>query len=153
VRARVEWDGSWSIYIPEFRRWLSVPAYAVGPPDKFNDGRSHVCLSGGFIPESWAASKRNGGRSSRNAGWHHPGTVGTFDKLFVDYAGDTVPVIVDRRGQGSQGDHAQLATRPAEAGRRGGRAGRGWLIMTASLMSCRAWSSSKGQALAHLIRS
>lgn len=45
VRARAEWDGSWSVYIPEYRRWVPVPDYAVGAPDRFNDGRSHVCSS------------------------------------------------------------------------------------------------------------
>lgn len=45
VRARVEWDGSWSVWIPEFRRWVPVPAFAVGEPDRFGDGRSHVCSS------------------------------------------------------------------------------------------------------------
>ena len=45
VRARAEWDGSWSVYIPEFRRWLPVPDYAVGEPDRFGDGRSHVCTT------------------------------------------------------------------------------------------------------------
>jgi hypothetical protein len=45
VRARAEWDGSWSVYIPEFHRWLPVPDYAVGEPDRFGDGRSHVCTS------------------------------------------------------------------------------------------------------------
>ena len=43
VRARVEDDGSWSVWIPEFRRWVPVPAFAVGEPDRFGDGRSHVC--------------------------------------------------------------------------------------------------------------
>lgn len=43
VRARTEDDGSWSIWIPEFRRWIPVPAFAVGEPDRFGDGRSHVC--------------------------------------------------------------------------------------------------------------
>jgi hypothetical protein len=43
VRARTEDDGSWSIWIPEFRRWVPVPAYVVGEPDRFGDGRSHVC--------------------------------------------------------------------------------------------------------------
>lgn len=45
VRARLEDDGSWSVWIPEFRRWLPVPAFAVGDPDRFGDGRSHVCSS------------------------------------------------------------------------------------------------------------
>ena len=43
VRARTEDDGSWSVWIPEFRRWVPVPAFAVGDPDRFGDGRSHVC--------------------------------------------------------------------------------------------------------------
>jgi len=43
VKARVEDDGSWSVWIPEFRRWVPVPAFAVGEPDRFGDGRSHVC--------------------------------------------------------------------------------------------------------------
>lgn len=43
VRARVEDDGSWSVWIPEFRRWVAVPAFAVGEPDRFGDGRSHLC--------------------------------------------------------------------------------------------------------------
>ena len=43
VRARVEDDGSWAVWIPEFRRWVPVPAFAVGEPDRFGDGRSHVC--------------------------------------------------------------------------------------------------------------
>jgi hypothetical protein len=43
VRARVEDDGSWSVWIPEFRRWVPVPTFAVGEPDRFGDGRSHVC--------------------------------------------------------------------------------------------------------------
>jgi hypothetical protein len=43
VKARVEDDGSWSVWIPEFRRWVPVPAFAVGAPDRFGDGRSHVC--------------------------------------------------------------------------------------------------------------
>ena len=43
VRARVEDDGSWSVWIPEFRRWVPVPAFAVGEPDRFGDGRSHIC--------------------------------------------------------------------------------------------------------------
>ena len=43
VRARSEDDGSWSVWIPEFRRWMPVPAFAVGEPDRFGDGRSHVC--------------------------------------------------------------------------------------------------------------
>ena len=43
VRARVEDDGNWSVWIPEFRRWVPVPAFAVGEPDRFGDGRSHVC--------------------------------------------------------------------------------------------------------------
>ena len=43
VRARPEEDGSWSVWIPEFRRWVPVPAFAVGEPDRFGDGRSHVC--------------------------------------------------------------------------------------------------------------
>jgi hypothetical protein len=43
VKARVEDDGSWSVWIPEFRRWVPVPAFAVGDPDRFGDGRSHVC--------------------------------------------------------------------------------------------------------------
>ncbi len=43
VRARNEDDGSWSVWIPEFRRWVPVPAFAVGEPDLFGDGRSHVC--------------------------------------------------------------------------------------------------------------
>lgn len=43
VRARTEDDGSWSVWIPEFRRWVPVPAYAVDEPDRFGDGRSHVC--------------------------------------------------------------------------------------------------------------
>lgn len=43
VRARTEEDGSWSVWIPEFRRWIPVPAFAVGEPDRFGDGRSHVC--------------------------------------------------------------------------------------------------------------
>ncbi len=43
VRARAEDDGSWSVWIPEFRRWVPVPAYAVDQPDRFGDGRSHVC--------------------------------------------------------------------------------------------------------------
>jgi hypothetical protein len=43
VRARTEEDGSWSVWIPEFRRWVPVPAFAVGEPDRFGDGRSHVC--------------------------------------------------------------------------------------------------------------
>jgi hypothetical protein len=45
VRARVDDDGVWSVYIPEFRRWVSVPNYALGDPDRFGDGRSHVCSS------------------------------------------------------------------------------------------------------------
>lgn len=45
VRAREEEDGSWSVWIPEFRRWVPVPAYAVGEPDRFGDGRSHVCTT------------------------------------------------------------------------------------------------------------
>lgn len=45
VRARMEWDGSWSVYIPEFSRWLQVPDYALGAPDRLGDGRSHVCSS------------------------------------------------------------------------------------------------------------
>ncbi len=45
VRARLEDDGTWSVWIPEFRRWLPVPAYAVGDPDRFGDGRNHVCSS------------------------------------------------------------------------------------------------------------
>jgi hypothetical protein len=45
VRARAEWDGSWSVWIPEFSRWLPVPDFAVGEPDRFGDGRSHVCSS------------------------------------------------------------------------------------------------------------
>ena len=43
VKARSEDDGSWSVWIPEFRRWVPVPAFAVGEPDRFGDGRSHVC--------------------------------------------------------------------------------------------------------------
>lgn len=43
VKARNEDDGSWSVWIPEFRRWVPVPAFAVGEPDRFGDGRSHVC--------------------------------------------------------------------------------------------------------------
>jgi hypothetical protein len=43
VKARFEDDGSWSVWIPEFRRWVPVPAFAVGEPDRFGDGRSHVC--------------------------------------------------------------------------------------------------------------
>jgi len=43
VKARLEDDGSWSVWIPEFRRWVAVPAFAVGEPDRFGDGRSHVC--------------------------------------------------------------------------------------------------------------
>lgn len=43
VRARPEDDGTWSVWIPEFRRWLPVPAHVVGPPDRFGDGRSHLC--------------------------------------------------------------------------------------------------------------
>jgi hypothetical protein len=43
VRARQEDDGAWSVWIPEFRRWVPVPAYAVGDPDRFGDGHSHVC--------------------------------------------------------------------------------------------------------------
>ena len=43
VKARSEDDGSWSVWIPEFRRWVPVPAFAVGDPDRFGDGRSHVC--------------------------------------------------------------------------------------------------------------
>jgi hypothetical protein len=43
VKARGEDDGSWSVWIPEFRRWVRVPAFAVGEPDRFGDGRSHVC--------------------------------------------------------------------------------------------------------------
>lgn len=45
VRAILEDDGTWSVYIPEFRRWVPVPAYAVGDPDRFGDGRNHVCSS------------------------------------------------------------------------------------------------------------
>lgn len=44
VRARLEDDG-WSVWIPEFGRWVPVPAFAVGEPDRFGDGRSHVCSS------------------------------------------------------------------------------------------------------------
>ena len=43
VKARSEDDGSWSVWIPEFRQWVPVPAFAVGEPDRFGDGRSHVC--------------------------------------------------------------------------------------------------------------
>jgi hypothetical protein len=45
VRARTEDDGSWSVWIPEYRRWIPVPDFAVGEPDRFGDGRSHVCSS------------------------------------------------------------------------------------------------------------
>lgn len=45
VRARVDDDGVWSVWIPEFRSWLQVPNYALGEPDRFGDGRSHVCSS------------------------------------------------------------------------------------------------------------
>lgn len=45
VRARPEDDGTWSVWIPEFRQWIGVPSYAVGEPDRFGDGRSHVCSS------------------------------------------------------------------------------------------------------------
>lgn len=45
VRARTEEDGSWSVWIPEYRRWIPVPEFAVGSPDRFGDGRSHVCSS------------------------------------------------------------------------------------------------------------
>src|SRR5512138_2849590 len=37
VKARSEDDGSWSVWIPEFRRWVPVPAFAVGEPDRFGD--------------------------------------------------------------------------------------------------------------------
>jgi hypothetical protein len=43
VKARLEDDGSWSVWIPEFRLWILVPDFAVGEPDRFGDGRSHVC--------------------------------------------------------------------------------------------------------------
>jgi hypothetical protein len=43
VKARTEDDGSWSVWSPEFRQWVPVPAFAVGEPDRFGDGRSHVC--------------------------------------------------------------------------------------------------------------
>lgn len=45
VRARLEEDGTWSVWIPEFRRWIGMPAFAVGEPDRFGDGRNHVCTS------------------------------------------------------------------------------------------------------------
>jgi len=44
VRARLEDDG-WVVWIPEFGRWIPVPDFAVGEPDRFGDGRSHVCSS------------------------------------------------------------------------------------------------------------
>jgi hypothetical protein len=49
VRARQEDDGWW-VWIPEYRRWLPVPEYAVGAPDRFGDGRSHICTSKPMLP-------------------------------------------------------------------------------------------------------
>lgn len=44
VRARLEDDG-WTVWIPELGQWVPVPPYAVGDPDRFGDGRNHVCTS------------------------------------------------------------------------------------------------------------
>lgn len=45
VRARLEDDGGYSVWIPEYRDWIPVPEFALGEPDRFGDGRSHVCSS------------------------------------------------------------------------------------------------------------
>lgn len=45
IRADRDMDGKWSIYIPELRKWVAVPDYALMPPDKLHDGRSHGCTS------------------------------------------------------------------------------------------------------------
>lgn len=45
VRARQDTLGDWHVFIPEYRRWVPVPASAMLPPDKLGDGRSHLCSS------------------------------------------------------------------------------------------------------------
>lgn len=55
VRARATFDGVWQIYIPEFRRWVDVPASAMQEPDRFHDGRSHACTAD---PTNWLLYSR-----------------------------------------------------------------------------------------------
>jgi hypothetical protein len=45
VRAQLEMSGQWSIWIPEYRQWVPVPATAKMEPDKLHDGRSHACTA------------------------------------------------------------------------------------------------------------
>lgn len=50
IRARPEGDDKWSIWIPEFKQWVPVPASAELKPDILHDGRSHACTAD---PHAW----------------------------------------------------------------------------------------------------
>ena len=50
IRARPEGEGKWSIWIPEYRSWVPVPASAKLGADLLKDGRSHACTAN---PRVW----------------------------------------------------------------------------------------------------
>ena len=45
VRAMQDWEGHWSIWIPEWKKWVLVPDHSVDIYDRFHDGRSHACTT------------------------------------------------------------------------------------------------------------
>lgn len=62
VHARQDEDGRWEVYIPEFKGmthgdylvkgWLKIPPSQVQAADRWKDGRSHICTSPIYAPDS-----------------------------------------------------------------------------------------------------